>query len=116
MLFRSTTARFALSEGAVVAVGGAVAAETLVVALTGVGIFLAILGFGYAIYAESLEDDLNDIFLKRSYWGKGKAPAEPFGSGARPAVAVGDDGENSDVIPREGANADVLLKWAASGM
>jgi len=30
-------------------------------------------GFRAFLYAENLEDDLNEIFLKRSYWGNGGA-------------------------------------------
>jgi hypothetical protein len=54
-----------------------------------------------ALYAESLEDDLNDIFLKRSYWGTGEAAAAPYGISAK-----ADDK----------ADAEARQRWATQGM
>lgn len=59
--------------------GGAVALELLGASLTGIGIVLGIVGFGWSLYALYMEDDLNDTFLKRSYWGIGDQPIASFG-------------------------------------
>lgn len=81
----STSAIGAISEMVVMRLGGAAAAAYLGTSLTGIGIVLAIAGFGWSLYAQSLEDDLNEIFLKRSFWGTGH-PQGQFGSAkAKPA-------------------------------
>ncbi|HEU4621021.1 MAG TPA: T6SS effector BTH_I2691 family protein, partial [Burkholderiaceae bacterium] len=53
---------------------------------TGVGVVLSVLGFAYALYAQSLEFNAVDIFLDRSYWGKGERTEGKFG-GAAPAAS-----------------------------
>ena len=93
-----------------------VATEMLAASLTGIGIVLAIAGFAWAIYAESLEDDLNEIFLKRSYWGADKAPMPPFGSGERPKIAIGSNGNNIDAVPNSEYKADKFSSWAIAGI
>ncbi|MGA4153266.1 T6SS effector BTH_I2691 family protein [Ralstonia nicotianae] len=57
----------------------AAALETLGAALTGIGIIVGIVGFAWSLYALYMEDDLNDAFLKRSYWGIGDQPISSFG-------------------------------------
>ena len=47
--------------------------------LTGIGIVVGIIGFAWSLYALYMEDDLNDAFLKRSYWGIGDQPVSSFG-------------------------------------
>jgi hypothetical protein len=96
----ATVARFAASRAVITRLGGAVAAELVGSSLTGIGIVLGIGGFALLLYGESLEDDLIDIFLKRSYWGKGEASAAKFGYGA----------QTTDV------GAKPLLRWAEQGL
>lgn len=47
--------------------------------LTGIGIVLGVIGFAWSLYAMYMEDDLNDVFLKRSYWGIGGRYEGKFG-------------------------------------
>jgi len=54
-------------------------AELVGSALTGIGIIVGIVGFAWSLYALYMEDDLNDAFLKRCYWGVGDAPISSFG-------------------------------------
>lgn len=51
--------------------------------LTGVGLVLFAAGILWALYAASLEDDDNEIFLDRTYWGKHERKEGRFGA-ARP--------------------------------
>jgi hypothetical protein len=83
----STSAVGTVSTMVVTRLGGAAATAYLGSSLTGIGIVLAIGGFGWSLYAQSLEDDLNEVFLKRSYWGTGH-PQGQFGSSqTRPPAA-----------------------------
>lgn len=47
--------------------------------LTGVGLVLFAAGILWALYAASLEDDDNEVFLDRSYWGKHERKEGRFG-------------------------------------
>ncbi len=50
--------------------------------VTGIGVLLSVGGFGWALYALSLEDDTNEVFLRRCYWrtknDKEQRPEGPF--------------------------------------
>lgn len=120
LIFASkTTTRFALSEAVVTRMGGIALAELAGEALTGVGLLLGLVGFAYMLYAVSLEDDLNEVFLKRSYWGEGRAAAAPYGSELRPPIALGPDGDNLDVKPANRPAADdaaAFERWARRGL
>ncbi|MFV8605937.1 T6SS effector BTH_I2691 family protein [Ralstonia pseudosolanacearum] len=63
--------------------GVAIGLEAIGSALTGVGIVLGIVGFAWSLYALYMEDDLNDTFLKRSYWGIGDKPVASFGGASQ---------------------------------
>jgi hypothetical protein len=56
--------------------------------LTGVGLVLFAAGILWSLYAASLEDDDNEIFLDRTYWGKHERKEGMFG-GARPTAGKG---------------------------
>lgn len=86
---KATTTRFVVSEVVITRLGGAVLVELIGCSLTGIGIVLGIAGFAYMLYAESLEDDLNESFLKRSYWGVGGAVA-PYGGTAPGSTQAND--------------------------
>lgn len=80
----------AISEMVVMRLGGAAATASLGASLTGIGIVLAIGAFGWSLYAQNMEDDVNEVFLKRCYWGTGhehgafgRSQAEPPASEAR---------------------------------
>jgi hypothetical protein len=60
--------------------GGRAAAMAFGSWMTGIGVLLSVAGFGWALYALSLEDDLNEVFLKRSFWGT-KDPQEQRSEG-----------------------------------
>ncbi len=49
---------------------GTGAAAMLGVSLTGIGLVLTVFAIGWSLYAMSLEDDDNEIFLDRSFFGK----------------------------------------------
>lgn len=74
------------------------AATLLGASLTGVGLVLFAAGIFWALYAASLEDDDNEIFLDRTYWGKHERKEGAFG-GARPA-----------------AGRDALSNWMKAGI
>lgn len=101
----ATIARYAVSRWVVGELGGMAVAELVGASFTGIGIVLMVAGFAWALYAESLEDDLVDIFLKRSYWGDGEAPSAPFGASAKPAQ--GKTGESA---------VQAKQIWAETGM
>jgi hypothetical protein len=65
--YRAATAAV-LNVAAPRLLGGAVAAG-LGLSLTGVGIVLAIAGLGWSLYAIHMEDDENESFLKRGFFG-----------------------------------------------
>ena len=60
-----------------IGLGGTV--ELVGASLTGIGIIVGIVGFAWSLYALYMEDDLNDTFLKRCYWGIGDQPISSFG-------------------------------------
>ncbi|WP_295844177.1 hypothetical protein, partial [uncultured Xanthomonas sp.] len=80
----ATSAVGAISSMVVTRLGGAAATAYLGSSLTGIGIVLAIVGLGWSLYAQSLEDDLNEVFLKRSFWGTGHPQGRFGASRARP--------------------------------
>lgn len=84
----------------VMRLGGAAAAAYLGASLTGIGIVLAIGGFGWSLYTQPMEDDLNEIFLKRCYWGVG--------------LAQGGFGRNQAEPPA--ADASLRLLWVQSAL
>jgi len=94
-------ARFAISRLVVTRLGGAAAAELLGSSLTGIGIVAGVLGFAGMLYAESLEDDLNEIFLKRSYWGNGERSEAKFAATEEPTNK---------------ADAEAMIRWAQRGI
>ncbi len=96
----ATAVRYAVSEAALSELGGAAVGEFLGASLSGIGAVLAILGFAATLYAQSLEDDLNEIFLKRSFWGNGEREEKKFGAWCKP--------EDHDAAP--------MLKWAEVGL
>jgi hypothetical protein len=63
------------------------AAAMLGASLTGVGLVLFAAGILWSLYAQSLEDDDNEAFLRRTYWGDREEGTKPFGGG-KPAGAV----------------------------
>jgi hypothetical protein len=65
--------------------------------LTGVGLVLFAAGILWALYAQSLEDDDNEVFLDRCYWGVNKRKEGSFGT-TKPT------------------NAKLLNDWMAAGM
>jgi len=81
----ATVSRFLISKIIVTGLGGATAAGMIAFTLTGIGVVLGILGFTIALYAESLEDDLNEIFLRRCYWGKSERAETRFAAGEEPS-------------------------------
>ena len=97
----ATVARFAISRLVVTRLGGAAAAELLGSSLTGIGIVLGVLGFAGMLYAESLEDDLNEVFLKRSYWGNGERSEAKFAASEEPA-------DKRDI--------EAVIRWAQRGI
>jgi hypothetical protein len=66
--------------------------------LTGVGLVLFAAGILWALYAASLEDDDNEIFLDRTYWGKHERKEGAFGGA------------------RSGASKDAAQAWMAGGI
>lgn len=68
---------------------------------TGIGILLGIAGFALALYAESLEDDLNEIFLKRCYWGKSERTETRFAAAEEPL---------------DKRNLEEMLTWSERGL
>ena len=93
--------------------GGAAAAELLGISLTGLGILLMVGGFCWALYAESLEDDVVEIFLKRTYWGLGESAAVRFGAAAKPLAKKSDRGR---LPPVGDDDIKALLAWAQAGV
>ena len=81
----------------------AIGLEAIGAALTGVGIVVGILGFGWSLYALYMEDDLNDTFLKRSYWGIGDQPIASFG-------------DPKPVPARSPADALKFATWVKNGL
>lgn len=61
----------AAKQGAVRLLGAAFSPIQLSRCLTGVGLLLWLGGLGLSFYALYLEDDDNEVFLRRSYFGKG---------------------------------------------
>lgn len=97
----ATVARFAVSRLIVTRLGGAAAAELLGTSLTGIGIVVGVLGFAGMLYAESLEDDLNEVFLKRSYWGNGERSEGKFAASEE---------------PQNKSDAEAMIRWAQRGL
>ena len=109
----ATVARFAVSRALVTRLGGAAVAELIGVSATGIGVVLMIAGFAWALYAESLEDDVVEIFLKRTYWGLGESAAVKFGAAAKPLAKKSDRGR---LPPVGDDDINALLAWAQAGV
>lgn len=69
--------------------------------LTGIGIVVGVLGFAGMLYAESLDDDLNEVFLKRSYWGNGERSEGKFAASEE---------------PQNKSDAEAMIRWAQRGL
>ena len=132
----STTTRYAVSRvivsslGRTAAVGVFGEVSGLALGFGVLGILLTVAGFGLYLYALSLEDDLNEIFLKRTFWGKYDPPRFlqsdanaaanrllPYGIFERPTKARGALEANLDVQPgnAKGSDAEAFLLWSARG-
>ncbi len=110
---KATVARFAISRLIVARLGGAAVAELIGASATGFGIIFMIAGFAWALYAESLEDDVVEVFLKRTYWGLGDSAAEKFGAAEKPVATKAIRGRSS-LVGDEDINA--LVRWSNTGM
>ncbi|MCP1573441.1 hypothetical protein J2S30_001820 [Herbaspirillum rubrisubalbicans] len=97
----ATVSRFVISRAIVVGLGGATSATMVAATATGIGILLGIAGFALALYAESLEDDLNEIFLKRCYWGKSERTETRFAAAEEPL---------------DKRNLEEMLTWSERGL
>ncbi|WP_237741847.1 hypothetical protein [Herbaspirillum rubrisubalbicans] len=81
----ATVSRFVLSRVIVAALGGATTAGMIASTALGIGIVVGVAAFAIALYAESLEDDLNEVFLKRCYWGKSERGETRFAADEEPS-------------------------------
>ncbi|MDB0567587.1 hypothetical protein LBW52_16380 [Ralstonia solanacearum] len=121
-LAKSTAQRAAAI--AVGELGGAAFVGLIGATLTGVGIVVSVIGFGWSLYALYMEDDLNDTFLKRSYWGIGDSPVSSFGG---PRVSHGDQApveawikkgllEEAEAFAGLTLGIKITLEWARQEM
>lgn len=112
-----------LAENILKRLGIAATAEIVGASLTGIGIVLGIVGFGWSLYALYMEDDLNDTFLKRSYWGIGDQPVSSFGDPKPPlkdasrVVAWVESGMDEEMQAFAGLTLGikVTVEWAREG-
>lgn len=74
-----------MAKGAIVRFAGVRAAMLMGGWAMGVGIVLSLAAFGYMLYALHAAYQMTDIFLDRSYWGKGEH--EKFGKLTREQIA-----------------------------
>lgn len=74
-----------MAQGAIVRLVGIRAAMLMGGWLMGVGVLLSLAAFGYMLYALNTAYQMTDIFLDRSYWGKGEH--EKFGKLTRDELA-----------------------------
>jgi hypothetical protein len=79
---------------------------------TGVGIVLSVAAFGYMLYALNTAYEAPDVFLDRSYWGKGERVEGKFGQVTRQQLQ---DIRNNKQLDSE-ARAQALRHIVQTGM
>ncbi|RAN48254.1 hypothetical protein RB25_12880 [Herbaspirillum rubrisubalbicans] len=97
----ATVSRFVLSRVIVAGLGGATTAGMIASTALGIGIVVGVAAFAVALYAESLEDDLNEVFLKRCYWGKSERGETRFAA---------------DEEPSDKKNMEGMIAWCERGL